>query len=252
LNDNFKNIDFWYTGDTSLIREMSQFGSPHKLCPSSPKKSRNEVEWDKCIICQVSNPELLIKMRNVSKNSRNLWCVWFMIRARRLNLEETAISSTCVRLIARPVVQHTCIITPKIINIRNKKSRNEVEWDKCIICQVSTPELLIKMRNVSKNSLIEAMEASVFFRVVHSVSEYAQCNVCRRVIGLFVQQRNLWCVWFMIRAHRLNLEETAILSTCLLVLQNVGMKLNETNVLYARSLPLSYLLKWEMLVKTAS
>ena len=43
-----------------------------------------------------------------------------MIRARRFNLEETAISSTCVRLIARPVVQHTCIITPKIINIRNR------------------------------------------------------------------------------------------------------------------------------------
>jgi hypothetical protein len=61
---------------------------------------------DKCIICQVSTPELLIKMRNV--------------RSRRLNLEETAISSTCVRLIARPVVQHTCIITPKIINIRNR------------------------------------------------------------------------------------------------------------------------------------
>ena len=52
-----------------------------------------------------------------------------------------------------------------------KKSRNEVEWGKCIICQVSTPELLIKMRNVSKHSLIEAMEASVFFRVVHSVSD---------------------------------------------------------------------------------
>jgi 23S rRNA maturation mini-RNase III len=40
--------------------------------------------------------------------------------ARRLHLEETAISSTCVPLIARPVVQHTCIITPKIINIRNR------------------------------------------------------------------------------------------------------------------------------------
>ena len=50
----------------------------------------------------------------------NLRCVWFMIRARRLNLEETAISSTCVRLIARPVVQHTCIINPKIFNIRNR------------------------------------------------------------------------------------------------------------------------------------
>ena len=48
---------------------MSQFGSPLKLCPSSPKKSSNEVEWDKFIICQVSTPELLIKMRNVSENS---------------------------------------------------------------------------------------------------------------------------------------------------------------------------------------
>jgi hypothetical protein len=36
---------------------------------------------------------------------------------------------------------------------------------------LSIPELLIKMRNVSKNSLIEAMEACVFFRVVHSVSD---------------------------------------------------------------------------------
>ena len=59
----------------------------------------------------------------------------------------------------------------KLCPFSPKKSRNEVEWDKCIICQASTPELLIKMRNISKNSLIEAMEASVFFRVVHSVSD---------------------------------------------------------------------------------
>jgi hypothetical protein len=78
----------------------------------------------------------------------------------------------------------------------------------------------------------------------------------------------------MIRARRLNLEETAISSTCvrltarpvalhlinndcslsfaILVLKKVGMQLNGTNVLYARSLPLSYLLKCEMLVKIAS
>jgi hypothetical protein len=48
---------------------MSQFGSPLKLCPSSLKLSRNDVEWDKCIICQVSTPQLLIEMRNVSRNS---------------------------------------------------------------------------------------------------------------------------------------------------------------------------------------
>ena len=52
-----------------------------------------------------------------------------------------------------------------------KKSRNEVEWDKFIICQVSTSELLIKMRNVSKNSPMEARRDGVFFRVVHSVSD---------------------------------------------------------------------------------
>jgi hypothetical protein len=42
------------------------------------------------------------------------------------------------------------------------------------------------------------------------------------------------------------------LSFALLVLKKVGMKLNGTNVLYARSLPLSYLLICEMLVKIAS
>jgi hypothetical protein len=42
------------------------------------------------------------------------------------------------------------------------------------------------------------VEFSFFFKSLFS-TEYAQCNVCRRVIGLFVQQRNLWCVWFMIR-----------------------------------------------------
>jgi hypothetical protein len=59
----------------------------------------------------------------------------------------------------------------KLCTSSPKKSRNEVEWDKCIIYQLSTPGLLIKMRNISKNSLTEAMEASVFFRVVHSVSD---------------------------------------------------------------------------------
>jgi hypothetical protein len=49
---------------------MAQFHSPVKLCPSSPKRSRNEVNWDKCIICQSSFCDLLvITMRNISKNS---------------------------------------------------------------------------------------------------------------------------------------------------------------------------------------
>ena len=48
---------------------MAQFHSPVKLCPSSPKRSRNEVNWDKCIICQSSFCDsLVITMRNISKN----------------------------------------------------------------------------------------------------------------------------------------------------------------------------------------
>ena len=50
--------------------EMAQFHSPVKLCLSSPKRSRNEVNWDKCIICQSSFCDsLVITMRNISKNS---------------------------------------------------------------------------------------------------------------------------------------------------------------------------------------
>jgi hypothetical protein len=74
-------------------------------------KSLFSSEYAQCNVCR--------RVIGLFIQQRNLWCVWFMIRARRLNLEETAISSTCVCLIARPVVQHTCIITPKIINIRN-------------------------------------------------------------------------------------------------------------------------------------
>jgi hypothetical protein len=49
---------------------MAQFHSPVKLCPSSPKRSRNEVNWNKCIICQSSFCDsLVITMRNISKNS---------------------------------------------------------------------------------------------------------------------------------------------------------------------------------------
>ena len=49
---------------------MAQFHSPVKLCPSSPKRSRNEVNWDNCIIWQSSFCDsLVITMRNISKTS---------------------------------------------------------------------------------------------------------------------------------------------------------------------------------------
>ena len=73
---------------------------------------------------------------------------------------------------------HNTYIKKKLTPLR--KRRNEVEWNKCIICQVSTPELLIKMRNVSTNNFIEAMEArrdGVFFRVVHSVSDIENLRI---------------------------------------------------------------------------
>ena len=47
---------------------MAHIHSPVKLCPSSPKRSRGEIKWDKCVICQGSSTELLINMRGISTN----------------------------------------------------------------------------------------------------------------------------------------------------------------------------------------
>jgi hypothetical protein len=53
-----------------IFPEIAQFHRPVKLCPSSPKRSRNEVNWDKRIICQsLVCDSLMITMRNLSKNS---------------------------------------------------------------------------------------------------------------------------------------------------------------------------------------
>jgi hypothetical protein len=78
-------------------------------------KSLFSTEYAQCNVCRC--------VIGLFVQQGNLRCVWFKIRARLLNLEETAISSTCVRLIARPVAQHTCIINPKIFNIRNIRNR---------------------------------------------------------------------------------------------------------------------------------
>ena len=48
---------------------MASFGSPLKLAPSSPKRSRITHSWNKCIICQCSTKEPVINMRSVSKSS---------------------------------------------------------------------------------------------------------------------------------------------------------------------------------------
>ena len=55
--------------DKFIFRKMAQFDSPVKLCTSGPKKSRNGIQWEKCIICQSSSTELLIRMRSQSKAS---------------------------------------------------------------------------------------------------------------------------------------------------------------------------------------
>jgi hypothetical protein len=52
------------------------------------------------------------------------------------------------------------------------------------------------MRNVSKNSLIEAMEASVFLRVVHSVSDQKRvqrtCSVSYKLMFTEIQKYKKW------------------------------------------------------------
>ena len=100
---------------------------------------------------------------------RNLWCVWFMIRARRLNLEETAISSTCVRLIARPVVQHTCIITPKIINIRNRMYYSKKHtcfhcFYEAIFTNISHFNKYLRGRDLAYNTFVPFNFIPTFFR----------------------------------------------------------------------------------------
>jgi hypothetical protein len=40
---------------------------PLKLSPSSPKRRKETLNWEQCIICQCSNAEPVICMRDVSK-----------------------------------------------------------------------------------------------------------------------------------------------------------------------------------------
>jgi hypothetical protein len=44
---------------------MALFGSPLKLSPSSPKWRKKMLNWEQCIICQFSNAEPVICMRDV-------------------------------------------------------------------------------------------------------------------------------------------------------------------------------------------
>ena len=48
---------------------MASFGSPLKLSPSSPKRRKEALNWEQCIICQCSNAEPVICMRDVGKDS---------------------------------------------------------------------------------------------------------------------------------------------------------------------------------------
>ena len=52
-----------------IVLKMASFGSPLKLEPSSPKRRRPAIMWDKCIVCQRPSLENLICMRSISKNS---------------------------------------------------------------------------------------------------------------------------------------------------------------------------------------
>ena len=47
---------------------MASFGSPLKLSPSSPKRRKEMLNWEQCIICQCSNAEPVICMRDVGKD----------------------------------------------------------------------------------------------------------------------------------------------------------------------------------------
>jgi hypothetical protein len=48
---------------------MASFESPVKLDPSNPKKKRENISWDKCIVCQCVSVEQRVNMRDVGKSS---------------------------------------------------------------------------------------------------------------------------------------------------------------------------------------
>ena len=48
---------------------MASFESPVKLDPSNPKKKRENISWDKCIVCQRVSHEQTVNMRDVGKSS---------------------------------------------------------------------------------------------------------------------------------------------------------------------------------------
>jgi hypothetical protein len=48
---------------------MASFGSPVKLNPSNPKIKRENISWDKCIVCQRVSLEQTVNMRDVGKSS---------------------------------------------------------------------------------------------------------------------------------------------------------------------------------------
>ena len=87
---------------------------------------------------------------------------WFMIRTRRLNLEETTISSTCVRLIARPVEQHTCFITPKIINIRNRMYYSKTKTTSLLASIASMRLFSLTLLILISNSGVETWHIIIF------------------------------------------------------------------------------------------
>jgi hypothetical protein len=44
---------------------MASFESPVKLDPSNPKKKRENISWDKCIVFQCVSLEQTVNMRDV-------------------------------------------------------------------------------------------------------------------------------------------------------------------------------------------
>lgn len=57
------------TDGHAIFRNMTSLGSPLKMTPSSPKKKKDMIDWDKCIICQSLTTEPCICMRSIGKSS---------------------------------------------------------------------------------------------------------------------------------------------------------------------------------------
>ena len=136
---------------------MAFFGSPLKLSPSSPKRRKETLNWEQCIICQCSNAEPVICMRDVGKDSfvRSVeeircilvfcrkcpqWTILYHVKLKlfttviaieHIQVNKTAVFSKQIRYIFTSTEQ---VSTMSQTSVVTRSQYEPIKWDFCFIC----------------------------------------------------------------------------------------------------------------------